>query len=1185
MSRFVLACSLAMLTPGAWTAPKKRYPGDEINAIRQTWETPHTAFARPWALGRLRVLAITVADLPAREIAELAQRLDVDVDVFLMFDSTRMASGDRYSALIEGTSVEEKRRELRTKLAAKHDAIILGNVRTAAIPAELRYMLFRAVSNGAGLVVCNHQAGDLKLLDLASRESADAEWIIRGVPFHMIRYYTNPLLQERYAALPLSDVPKKLIETRRVGRGRVCLLKYGHPHRGRRRGGRSLTPLNEGYHPNGALQYDYALAAVARAVLWAARRLPRWRIAEPLAERMRIKGQELPAARPIVLTGPAKETFDGQLHLRMRLRSGHVVVERRYPVKIAGGRAAVSVTIPHLPRGGFLADQTLRSGRGVEDWYSGYFVIDRAKVWDQADLPERFLKEGQAAELRVQMAKTAPPGAAVTLEVRDTFYHRVVMRQSKPAAPGAAVSFALPTREVCAIMHNCVVECRGKERLLDRWDGWFAVPHYAKRRRRFRSIIWGGTTYTGHINRFMYRRLREAGFEACLGAYTRHGIARAENDLLWVPYVTRLQANKKGNRSWHDLSYSRAMAKQYSRYGVMFYSLGDENRMSYYRPVGSHELGAFREFVKGRYRDLDELNRVWGTNYATFDQVESTAAGSCTRAELWPRGHDSQAFMEEDYARLHETHADAIRGHAPDAKVGAEGSDSGEMLRTIRDLEVWAPYRRLRTDVLVRSVGRDRIRGGWWGGYVHTNDIYRNRNGRDGCIVLDELLRGHANASFFFAAMGTEGMFTPDLAFQRYYQALRPTLEHIRGGMGQLLAEVDEAGPVVAVHYSPSNEHAGRMHRAFGAPDKAGEALFKALDFVGIQYRYVTDQQIENGQLVPARYPAFFMLCSQAIAEAEAERIRQYAGAGGLVIADIVPAIMEARCVARLEGHLNGLFGVKRSGAPKAKTRPIKLDGRLRGTTVSFASAQSVADASLTLAPGARQLGEGLGFVREHGKGCAVLLNFALAQAFERVSDPAQRWRLIESLLAAHGIKPRCRVAKHRAAYHLKEWRVHTLELLAVLPVEDEPPADAVALSAKRHVYDSRSGEHVGETSRIELRGDGAWPRLFAILPGPAGRIEVQCPSSTRPEQPVAVRASLVNGPIPPAGRVLRLEVRDAKGREIRALRDYAKLTSARCTFIFRAAHNDPPGPWTVRVVDAATGIAGEAPLRVDGLR
>ena len=391
MNHLALVCSLSMLTLGARAAPEKRYPGDEINGISQTWQTPHTPFARPWARGRLRVLAITVGDLPAREITELAQRLDIDVDVFLTFDSTRMASGDRYSALIEGTTEEEKRRELRAKLAAKHDAIILGNVRTAAIPADLRHLLYRVVSNGTGLVVCNHQADDLKYLDLSPREAADAEWIVRGVPFHMIRYYTNRLLQERQAALPRRDVTKKLVETRRLGRGRMCLLKYGYPHRGRRRGGRSLTPLNEGYHPNGALQYDYALATVARAVLWAARRLPQWRVAEPLTEKMRIKAQELPATRTSVLIGPAGETFDGQLHLRMRLWSGHVVAERSYPVKIAGGRAAVAVAIPHLPRGGVVVDQILRSSRGVEDWYSGYLVIDRPKVcrWPKPRRPAR----------------------------------------------------------------------------------------------------------------------------------------------------------------------------------------------------------------------------------------------------------------------------------------------------------------------------------------------------------------------------------------------------------------------------------------------------------------------------------------------------------------------------------------------------------------------------------------------------------------------------------------------------------------------------------------------------------------------------------------------------------------------------------------------------------------------------
>ena len=335
----VLSLTAAVL-PGAADTPT-RYPSEEFSTIGQRWRTPHTAWARPWAPGRLKVLAVAVSELAAREITELAQRLDMDVDTCLMAGSARMAmtgGGARYAARIEGTSPQEKRRELQVKLAGRHDVILLGNVRTAALPADLRYMLYRAVSNGTGLVVCHKQKADLEFLGLAPIDQAGAQWIGQGVPWRVVSYFHNARLQKRDGAIAIADVPGKLIETRRIGRGRVVAIKYGHPHDAARRGGRSLTPLNEGYHANGALQYDYALAAVARAVLWAARRPPNWRIVKPLASGLRVGAKKLPATHAIGLAGPAGKAFQGELHMRVRTWDGRPLAEQRWPVKITGGK-------------------------------------------------------------------------------------------------------------------------------------------------------------------------------------------------------------------------------------------------------------------------------------------------------------------------------------------------------------------------------------------------------------------------------------------------------------------------------------------------------------------------------------------------------------------------------------------------------------------------------------------------------------------------------------------------------------------------------------------------------------------------------------------------------------------------------------------------------------------------------
>jgi hypothetical protein len=59
----------------------------------------------------------------------------------------------------------------------------------------------------------------------------------------------------------------------------------------------------------------------------------------------------------------------------------------------------------------------------------------------------------------------------------------------------------------------------------------------------------------------------------------------------------------------------------------------------------------------------------------------------------------------------------------------------------------------------------------------------------------------------------------------------------------------------------------------------------------------------------------------------------------------------------------------------------------------------------------------------------------------------------------------------------------------------------------------------------------------------------------------------------------LRLDVLDQDGRPIRYLAREALAECGEATFVIQTALNDPPGVWTIRVVDVATGAQGQVQL------
>lgn len=183
-----LLCCL--LFPFAATALSALDSGDWINTVTAEVVTPHQKWAKPLAGGPLRVLFVTDAGgsfsgkgmLAARMVAEWAQRMDMDYEVFTASSQLSLDKRKPYLAIYDdnhgraanmysGTQSGAKLIELEKKLEKPYELYVFNRIAFSALPVEAKKTIISHVLNGAGLVLINELKTDLPNLTRYPSES------------------------------------------------------------------------------------------------------------------------------------------------------------------------------------------------------------------------------------------------------------------------------------------------------------------------------------------------------------------------------------------------------------------------------------------------------------------------------------------------------------------------------------------------------------------------------------------------------------------------------------------------------------------------------------------------------------------------------------------------------------------------------------------------------------------------------------------------------------------------------------------------------------------------------------------------------------------------------------------------------------------------------------------------------
>ncbi len=258
--------------------------------------------------------------------------------------------------------------------------------------------------------------------------------------------------------------------------------------------------------------------------------------------------------------------------------------------------------------------------------------------------------------------------------------------------------------------------------------------------------------------------------------------------------------------------------RAHGAYRPFYYSLADEPGIADLAAAWDFDrsppaLADFRSWLRARHGNLAALNALWGSGFATWDEVvpEGTTAAMARADGNYAAWNDHKAFMDERFAAALRMGREAVHAADPTALAGIEGGqipgwggwNYAQVAPAVDVMEIYAAGQnveiaqalnpQLVTLATLGGTGPGQLRAAW----------RALLNGASGFILWDE-------AEGLVAADGRPGPWAA--GFERWFGELD------RGLGALLLASRPPERAPVAVLYSPESFRLGWLqeHRAAG---------------------------------------------------------------------------------------------------------------------------------------------------------------------------------------------------------------------------------------------------------------------------------------------------------------------------------------------------------------------------------
>ena len=1146
--------------------------------INNAYETPHVKWAVPYAGGAIDALVLA-PQWSQRETVELAQRLSLNYTAWMSETFTQMttpAASDPAFAFFQPPPAVVYR-QLRECVGEDYDVIIVGKLNWTMMPGEQRLALLEKVSGGTGLVYVNPPSGNKELhIVFGGRQVPEGrEFISAAVPI---------------AELPgFTDKPAdRLIKTSMFDKGRVVVLDYGEEIPAKNtRGWPCLTrqwdtsDTKTGYVspdqvPEIALvPYEYYQALVARAVIWASKRTPETRIGEiQLGEKITWPASADEAK--VALNGdPSGKSY--RAAVRSRRDYAHVYI---LPSPRAGKETTLS--LPNLPAGAYFLDVWLMTadGKQVVDWSSRAFSVVADVSIEGMTLDNKSYNPGDPIGGRAKLSRALADDEHLAVELWDNYGRK--LQEHKPTLKGTEIEFSCSPIRPLTILHRVRLKVFKQSSDL----AWQEVNFPIRARLGwddFNEVTWCAAE-NQFITHAMLRKLGEQDQSGAIDVGWR-GATHARNvaaaNLAAVPYTagfghfgnykdhvvpTLSGVRAKGGCMSNPLTlkavdeWGATQSDIYGPYGPLAWTHGDESFYAGDPDVCWSDtcLKAFREYLREVYSDVSALNRQWNTSYTDWSEVKPITYEQAKKTGHYAPWVEHRLSAGRVFARLYGRTGQALSENDPGARPGFDGPQALPLANGGINWYVLKDHAGILQDYIYNSESMEIFRsfatpkhlsGMWYGTYGLTWQIGPNTVEFHHFFPWYSMFHG-LNSTWFWT-MGAPGPlsgYAPDLTNLPFFDASRQSLKEIRSGIFKLFGAGRRANDGIAIHYSEVSRIADSLH----SDDKRSRAWMESLADVnhaiedsGLQYEYVSHEGIARDELRKGQFRVLIMPHSRAVSAAEAQAIRQFVQDGGLLIADIMPGVLNGHGAKQQQSLLADLF-------PKTDPGSVTIVGK--GKTVL--------------------LGDSLA-----GYGYASYRNM------QGWRTPEDRWQILAKLLEEHaGVMPTVRIS-HRGDGDMPPTEIVRFEagnaefvgLLRNYFLYDNTSYPVnVRFAGKSHVYDMRAGKYLGfrDSLTTELSYQA---HVYARLPYQVESILLDVPAVMDRKTPSVVKIALkTSSDKPVSGHAFQMQVLSPNGNELPWYTRKIIAAGADAELEIPWALNDAPGRYTVVVRDVASGVTAE---------
>jgi hypothetical protein len=690
-----------------------------------------------------------------------------------------------------------------------------------------------------------------------------------------------------------------------------------------------------------------------------------------------------------------------------------------------------------------------------------------------------------------------------------------------------------------------------------------------------------------------------------------------------------------------DVTYGAARAK--AIYNFDYYFVGDEGSLTSYGDAFDYDwspytLAAFREWLKTEYGSLEALNKEWKSTFANWDDVIPLTTDEAKKSGNFAPWADHRTFMEITFANAYKTVRDGVVKGDPDGHIAVSGTQGTgawngcDWYRLDQVIDDFLAYGGGNQWDLHRSFAKPGAMIGFWTGY-----------GSRGISVQNAIWTAAVHNVLYPNIFWMYAYLNPDFTLSASARDMGEAFKALKfEGVGKLFIESKRQQDGIAVHWSIASLHAAAIT---ASDDPAAPKIVRNLQGardgwvtcvkdLGLQFDFVSYDQLEKGKLDSGEYKVFIMPASIAISPAEAAAITKFVQDGGVVIADAGVGVMDDHCSWVENGLLNDLFGIStapsdkrtiigdlpsrgRRRAPEGEQQPARKPGIVGDITVTDEGAKwglkadtlagiEGVEAGVTAvdAKPLIKIGDtGAIFVRQVGKGYAVYLNSLLDvySSLRRNSFGGDNYRaLVKALLAGAGVKPEVELldvdGKPLGQVVLARYRFGDGEALAIVKENVSLRAvtgmdgvttynDArlgevakqditIKLSKACFVNDIRTGTPLGTTDTVKTSITVGGALVLGLSPA-QGSIALSGPADAK----LGDHPSFTITPAAAGRHLVRCHFYAPDGTFLHNYATNVVFDGPSGAVVLPSAVNDAPGQYTLKATDVMTGASAEAKI------